>query len=314
MAERILFGLGAIGEIVKQIQITLTSAGFDTQGTDGWFGKNTMTALSNFQQSKQLPPTGVVDESSWRQLMQRPLPSVGDRSLGLTAAFEGHGYGLAMGNFDGALLTWGVIGFTMASGEVQQIVNAVNQNDPHLVRDAFQDSAEELLTLVNSPIDSQTAWADKHTLANGALVQPWREMFATFGAFPEVQAEQMRHVISDYLSPAIKTAANLNLTSELGLALCFDIHVQNGGIKRKAMAQIRQSAPAATPEPTLLEIVANAVADSARIAYQDDVRQRKLTIAQGQGTVHGHNYVLENWGLSGSFSAGELARSAKAGD
>jgi hypothetical protein len=314
LAARTYFGIGSTGDIVKQIQKALTGAGFNTQGVDGWFGKNTADALDDFQQSRQLPVTGSVDERSWQQLLQRPVPSVFERSLQVTAAFEGHGFELAIGNFDDALLTWGIIGFTLASGEIPQIVNAIKLNHPELVRQAFQDSTEELLGLMSDSPEQQTIWADEHTLADGSLVQPWRQMFAVFGSFPEVQEEQMKRVASDYLEPAILTARKLSLSTELGLALCFDISVQNGGIKRAAMAEIQQGTVPAMSEPALLVLIGNAVADNARAKFQEDVRRRKLTIARGQGSVHGHNYVLENWGLSGSFLAPELQSTANAAD
>ena len=53
--------------------------------------------------------------------------------------------------------------------------------------------------------------------------------------------------------------------------------------------------------------VANLVADGLGEKWKEDVRARKLTIATGVGEVHGKKYVLENWGLSGEISAGELA-------
>jgi len=33
-----LFGIGAIGEIIREIQRNLTEASFDTNGVDGWYG------------------------------------------------------------------------------------------------------------------------------------------------------------------------------------------------------------------------------------------------------------------------------------
>ena len=305
---RTLFGIGAIGETIKGIQQTLTQAGFDTKGADGFYGQNTATAVMAFQSARSLAVTGTLEDGSWQLLMQRPVPTVGDRCLQLTANFEGHGFGLAMGNFDGALLTWGIIGFTMASGEVQSIVLAVNQSSPGSVQEAFGSSMPELLKLMEASKADQQTWADEHTLPNGGLAQPWRTMFATFGSFPEVQQEQLKHVRDDYLNPAIQTAKKLGFTTELGLALCFDIHVQNGGIKRAAMARIQQQSQPNIAEADLRQIVANAVADVARLKFREDVRRRKLTVATGQGSVHGHNFDLENWGLSDQFDAEELSQ------
>jgi hypothetical protein len=303
---RTLFAPGAFGEVVKGIQTTLTGAGFDTKGVDGVYGQDTTNAILAFQRSKGIGASGNLDDATWQPLMQAPVPAVSQRSLQLTAAFEGHGFELAVGNFDGALLTWGVIGFTLASGEIQNIVLAINSVTPQLLDQAFGSSKPELLQLMSASKTDQTTWANAHTLANGGLVPPWRAMFATFGGFPAVQAEQIKHVQADYLMPAIKTAKQLGFASELGLALAFDIHVQNGGITNTASAAIAQQSSSGVAESDLRVIVANAVAGSSRPAFMEDVRQRKLTVATGQGQVHGHNFVLESWGLSGAFQAPEL--------
>ncbi len=306
---RKLFGIGAIGETIKQVQQTLTQAGFDTKGVDGLYGQDTANAVRGFQEAKSLPVTGAIDDGSWESLMQRPIPSVSERSLQLTANFENHGFGLAVGNFDGALLTWGVIGFTMQSREIQSIILEVNRSNPDRVRQAFGADTDELLNLMTAPPDFQKRWADERTLAHGALAEPWHSMFATFGSFPEVQQAQLRHVQNEYMTPAIQTARQLRMTSELGLALCFDIHVQNGSIKPAAMKQIEAKSNSKTPEAELRKIVANAVADFSKAKWKEDVRRRKLTIATGQGRIHGHNYLLDNWGLA-EFDAAEVKQAA----
>lgn len=306
---RTLFGIGARGDTIRAIQTALTTAGFDTGSADGVFGQATASAVVRFQAADSLTASGEIDDRTWQQLMNRPVPAASERSLQLTANFEGHGYGLAVGNFDGALLTWGIIGFTLASGEIQAIVRAINSNFPDKVVQAFGDDADELLQLINSDLQFQTSWANEHTVAGRALAQPWKGMFAAFGAMPEVQQEQLKHVQSDYLDPAIATAAKLGFTSELGLALCFDIHVQNGGIKAATMAQVLPQIQQLA-EDDARKIVSNAVADSAKPEFQVDVRSRKLTIATGIGNVHGRNYVLEKWGLSAAFQADELKSTA----
>ncbi len=99
--------------------------------------------------------------------------------------------------------------------------------------------------------------------------------------------------------PAEKTALKWGLVSELGRALAFDIHVQNGGIKDTARVQIN-AALQGIPKPSEAElraIIANAVADAASAKWRDDVRKRKMTIATGVGDVHGWQYTLCNWGL-----------------
>ena len=108
--------------------------------------------------------------------------------------------------------------------------------------------------------------------------------------------------------PSLATAKSFGLKSELAVALCFDIQVQNGGIKKGAKALIQKATAAQNPagEQDLRRMIANAVADTARSTYKDDVRHRKLTIANGEGFVHGHQFILDNWGLS-EMPAGELS-------
>src|SRR6476620_49640 len=137
---RTLLANGAVGDLVKEIQSALKNAGFDTQGIDGWYGKDTANAVLAFQQAHSLLATGTIDEATWPVLMHVPVPAVSQRSLQLTAAFEGHGFELVVGNFDGALLTWGIIGFTLASGEIQEIISAINDSEPQLIDQAFGES------------------------------------------------------------------------------------------------------------------------------------------------------------------------------
>ena len=62
-----LIGLavGARGDLVRQLQQTLTNLGVTVGGgVDGIFGNGTAAAVSAFQTSKGLPATGVVDEAT----------------------------------------------------------------------------------------------------------------------------------------------------------------------------------------------------------------------------------------------------------
>ena len=304
---RSLFAQGAIGELIRRVQANLTTAGVYHKPCDGWFGKNTADAVNAFQQAKSVPQTATVDDSTWLLLCGDAIPTVSARCLQLTASFENHGFGLAVGNFDKALLTWGIVGFTLASGEIQKIVANVQASHPERLQGAFGSSLAELLDLMQAPKDRQKQWANDHTLRSGQLAEPWRSMFGVFGSFPEVQNEQIALVRSDYLLPALTTCRTFGLRSELGLALAFDIHVQNGGIKPAARKQIQATRHDDTSESELRTLIANAVADCAAAKWREDVRRRKLAVATGRGVVHGYTYVLECWGLSDQFAAQEIA-------
>jgi hypothetical protein len=58
-------------------------------------------------------------------------------------------------------------------------------------------------------------------------------------------------------------------------------------------------------EVARLQSIANRRAEASSAQYVEDVRVRKLTIANGSGTVHGMSYDLENQfgiGLRGTVS------------
>jgi hypothetical protein len=293
---RLLFAQGSRGQAIEDIQ---TGLRLDPREIDGIFGSQTRGRVAAFQGQRGLPANGQVDDTTWNVLLQRPIPSLFERCLAVTAAFEGHGFSLAQGNFDGAGITWGIIGFTLKHGEIARIVLAIHDRRPDLVEAAFGDHAPQLLRVLRAPLDEQLAFADTVSIGTKKvrLAEPWRQAFGIFGKLPEVRAEQLRRARDAYFEPAVATAARFGLTTELGIALTFDIHVQNGGIKKAAADSIR-SAPAPADELALRRRIADAVADAASARFREDVRVRKLTVAEGAGAVHGETFVLADWGIA----------------
>ena len=294
---RTLFARGARGSLVQQVQVKLQQLKLPLDSSDGIFGSNTETALKNYQKFNGLDVTGRVDFDLWPRLTAESVPVLEERSLQLTSAIEGHGYTLAAGNFDGAGLTWGIVGFTVKFGSVQKVLDTVAVEHPGVIRSTFVDLTKDLERMRNMPIEKQIAFADSISIpgAKFKLVDPWRIAFDRLGSIPEVQEIQRRVAFEQYMKPAKRTAKSLGLTTELGVALCFDVHVQNGGIKPAAMDAIKRSG--ARSEADLRTAIANAVADQARVEWKEDVRKRKLAIATGSGVVHGLSLKLTDWGL-----------------
>ncbi len=81
----------------------------------------------------------------------------------------------------------------------------------------------------------------------------------------------------------------------------FDIVVQNGTIKPEIKQQILADFDALPKDlaPDDLEVrkmqsIANRRAEAAKAAFVEDVRRRKLCIANGGGTVHGIRFDLRD--------------------
>lgn len=296
--SRTLFGRGGKGALIEDLQRGLVGNGIPLANVDGDFGAKTEDAVRAFQARAGAPQTGSVNVDEWTALTGKPPPPLAERCLQVTAAFEGHNYTLAAGNWDEAWLTWGIIGFTMKSGRVQDIVRAVDADAPQRVTDAFGANAAVLRGIVTGTVAGQKAWALSVSSADGRrLVEPWHSAFARFGTFAEVQAAQQQSALDNYFTPALHTASTLGLSTELGIALCFDIHVQNGGVSHAVRDELSPLVPGA-PERLRREEIANAVADHSRQKFRDNVRRRKLAFATGAGVANGVSAVLVNWGLA----------------
>jgi len=304
---RTWFAKGLRGMIARRIQTDLLRQGFSVGApdrfADGIFGNDTVAALSHLQSARSLPVTGAVDESTWQQLTHDPLPSLFERCLGITAEFEGHGFGLVQGNFDGAGLTWGVIGFTLSNREIQQLLAEAEAAVPGTLARALGPLAATWQAKTALPIAQQVAWAD--SLSSGPQktdVPPaWKAAFARLGDEPVIQRLQMQRAYDAYFVPAAATARRLGLKSELGVALAFDCHVQNGKSRVQAVAELSPLAGKVSEEEMRLRL-ANRVADLSAAAWREDVRGRKTLIARGGAAFRGRTYALSNWGL-GEFPA-----------
>ena len=294
--------------IAKRIQHDLQRQGFGSgdplKFADGDYGGKTRAAVQALQTARGLPVTGGVDAATWQELSADPLPSLFERCLQVTAAFEAHGFGLAQGNFDGAGMTWGVIGFTLSSREIQSILATAERQAPGTLARLMGPLAAQWLAIAAQPLKQQIAWADAMSSEPGkqGLPAEWRQAFARLGDEPGIKRIQLQRAYDRYFVPCAAAAAKLRLQSELGILLALDVHVQNGGFKRDAIARAA-ALPAAMPEAARREQLAEWVAQSARSQYRADVRSRKLTIARGQGTVHGTAYTLSAWGLGEEMAA-----------
>ena len=298
---RTICARGIRGACVETLQQGLSRGGLYTGVLDGLYGGGTERAVRAHQVLAALPPTGVADDVTWTSATGLPIPPLARRCLQLTSAIEGHGYGMVAGNFDGAGLTWGIIGFTLKYGDLRDVILTVQSQYPEAITNAFGPLANELLDKIVLDFSKAQAWAN--SISEGpkryAVRKDWREGFARLGARQEVRRLQVERALQKYYEPALVTAGRIGFSTELGVALAFDIHVQNGGVKAAALKQLaREQQDGALRSQRALRLrTAELVAQSAKSEWRPDVLARKTAIASGEGTVHGELLVLENWGL-----------------
>lgn len=93
-------------------------------------------------------------------------------------------------------------------------------------------------------------------------------------------------------------AGRFDLTAELGLALCFDIAVQNGRIdvaRHEPEIRMQLEGEGTIPERRVREIVAEVIAQKSN--FPEAVRCRKMTLATGDGERNKAKYATATWGL-----------------
>jgi hypothetical protein len=202
-------------------------------------------------------------------------------------------------------------GLGWAIGGVQQVflrelLSEIQNQFPLLLQEALgKDIHQALLEILEA--QDKTAWQLwAQALRPGQKAPPhewmtrWKNGFDTLGQYPEIQALQTALAQRTYFEAAQSTAAELGFTTALGFALVLDIYIQNGGVNPGALAAykayLRQTSEQ-VPEALRREALAHAVANSAPPAQENEVRKRKLTLAHGQGKVHGVEYHLKAWGF-----------------
>src|SRR6516165_12702975 len=109
-------------------------------------------------------------------------PPIFERCLQVVASFEGTQFTLIEGNFDGAGLTWGIIGFTLKNGEISSLLGEINVRFPDLLSQAFGQETAVLMQNLgpNASADQRMAFARSISgpPPKFRVAEPWRSGFA----------------------------------------------------------------------------------------------------------------------------------------
>jgi peptidoglycan hydrolase-like protein with peptidoglycan-binding domain len=296
---------GVGGSIIMDIQAALNAITAFDIGVDGSFGRQTEQAVTGFQTARGLPVTGTASDTTWAALMHNTEPPIFERCLQVVASFEGTHFTLIEGNFDGAGLTWGIIGFTVVNGEISSLLGEIQVKFPQLLSQAFGHDTAELLEKLGPNASAQTRmdFANSTSGPKFRVAEPWRSGFDNLGRQREVQRLQIERARTKYWTEiALRDAGDLGLTEELDLLLMFDIAVQDGGMRSKGrLASARERLNPHMSGLDRRNTIAEVVVDTIDGGFKEDVRQRKLCIANGRGTVHRGDYDLAVWGLADGF-------------
>lgn len=315
-AITLILRVGDTGPEVSQLQTALRSQGFYNGSIDGQFGPDLQAVVAQFQQAKGLSADGVAGPQTWAALGAPSLQATavvnapaaaGDlaqKCLALTGSFETSQkapgcFATIAGDFDSQGMSFGALQWNFGQGTLQPLLQQMDQQHSDIIDEMFGVDAATLRQILTQPRNAQMQWV-RSIQQNNVIQQPWHDQFSALGYTDEFQQVQLQAATNRY-NAALSWCPTYGVTSERAVALMFDINVQNGGISQATQELILQDLQNLQPtgdsgqdEVSKLVIISNRRADAANPPYQEDVRVRKLCIANGQGTVHGVTYDLAN--------------------
>ncbi|MBK5273472.1 MAG: peptidoglycan-binding protein [Desulfuromonadales bacterium] len=307
-----VYKIGSTGEEVRRVQEKLRSLGIYRGPLDGVFGGGTGAAVKLFQSREGLDSDGLVGPATWQSLFKEEIASpaityktLDYRCLALTGSFETGTevpdcFAGLSGDFDGQGISFGVLQWNFGQGSLQPLLKRFCSDYPEMARAVFHDSLEQLQTVLSDGKSDQMAFARSiQDLKRKTINEPWRGMFKALGRTDEFQRIQL-DAANTLCKAARQLCSDYGLWSERAVALMFDIKTQNGSIGNIVQGRILDDymkLPGTLSdemrEEARLRIIANRRAEAAKAAWIEDVRTRKLCIANGGGTVHGIPYDLE---------------------
>ncbi len=272
---------------------------------DGRFGGGTEGAVKTFQKTHGITATGVVDGVTWSALFPgqslpvSPLASAAliHRCLALTGSFETNHqppdcFSALTGDFDGQGISFGVLQWNLGQNTLQALLKDVFEQQPVLCQGIFHERFAVVQSLGEAPLDQQLAFA-RSIQDRGMVQEPWQGMLKALGQTSEFQDVQVAQVRQRFAA-ALTLCEEYGLKSERAAALMFDIVTQNGSIGAIVKSQILADFQPGDDEVAKMRAIAKRRAAVANPKFASDVLNRKLTIAEGIGTVHGIFYDLED--------------------
>lgn len=308
------------GHIILDIQRELFKRNLYTYGLDGIYGNLSAAAVSKLTNGRQ----DYVDQGVYFDLMGEEWPNIFERSLQLTSAFEGTGYTRVVGNFDNAILTWGIIGFNIKFEGVQRILAELHHKYPGIIKNAFKGLSPEVIKQIEyydntGKSDEFVKWG-LNVQTNKIVHKPIEDAFKTLGNDVRCQEIQRRLAKNIYWNRAASLAKEFRVVEDLSMAQLFDCAVQgfSSDARKLALKHIESGNPVNGQEWTEKEkrkIIAQSDAQTSLQEWQNDTWLRKSLFITGEdenlvftrlpqendqiGTsdVHGRKYKLSNWGF-----------------
>jgi hypothetical protein len=303
-----LFYRGELGRIQTELPL------FTLRGRQAQFSLRVSPSRTNSEISRPVKGKAAQGPSLDVSLRVRVPQHGGDklarRIVNLTIAFEQGSvspvehFGTVSGDFDGQGLSFGILQWNLKSGSLQQLLDAFRRRDNARFHLIMEPETKVVERLIDSSCAQALSLARRVMLdADGDVKEPWVARFRALGQEPIFQEVQIQHLLPQ-IQKAYSLADEFEFHSERAVALFFDILIQNGGIPAMVRIQYEQdvldgerSLGRVLDEVERMRLLANRQAEAVKPKWVDTVRARKLTIADGKGSVNGISYNLDALGI-----------------
>ena len=225
-----------------------------------------------------------------------------EKAINISSSYEGRaGFRNIAGNFDGQGLSLGYNQWNIGKGTLQPLLEKYFAQNPAAAQQLFGTDYQTMVGILNSSLSSQLDWAISINDASGKNILPdWANKFKALCDTPEFRKIQLDAGKED-VKEAIKVFKELTgyVKTERSFALIYDIQVNNGGLDKNDLMEIKKKIAPGTDEKEVQKFIAELVIRQCNPDWQADNRLRKYTIIEGQGTIHGEERDLaKEYGLS----------------
>lgn len=207
-------------------------------------------------------------------------PSVRQKAIKITTTFEGTSYDTFTGNFDGQLMSVGLLQWNFGQGTLQPLLLKMYDKHKEIFCSIFGPFADGFVSSMRMHTISK--YYSMNMSRNNTLHSNFHNMFKLLCATKEFQAIQ-DEAVEPYIQKAVAMCRQFGLFTDRAFCLFFDIAVQNGSVRNVGNVRFESN----FTDMQKLQQIVGAVVSQTNKRWQDDVMARKSCILRSYGVVHG---------------------------
>ena len=199
-------------------------------------GRQTTAAINEYKRKKGFETNSCLDVQTWKSMFpDRPVPSHLDRAISLTFYMEGTDYDKIERNYgtaDKSGMTWGPLGMTLASGEIQTILKNIMSKHSQLSNDLNNSDMALLSKLSNA---NMSTGSNMNFNSIKALVNKLARLDYVRKEY-DLEAYRSVNGRFKYYENYLQEMAKNNVVTELDWAMFWDVATQTGYAQKKSNA------------------------------------------------------------------------------